>query len=326
MGEGEQPPPSPGIGEGVNRRWLFVAGVALGYLLFSKDEYALVAAIFVFWWLVRQISRSRQNPSTNRRQSAIYNLQSAIILILPIVFFYALTMVYNYIRSGNPFISGHLQHNIVQLDTPLWTGLYGLLLSPGKGLLWYAPPVLLGFVAFVSFWRAHRWEAALVAALFVPALLLYSVYWAWQGGVSWGPRYLLPYVPLLILVSGVALQGWHGWRGWQRGGYRALVVIGGAVAIAGMMTTQEESWWYGCGHWGSPECDAPAEFGPAHSPILNAFRLLQLGYLQAQTSTQVSYYHLPAFADQLTPALLITLAASAACWVGRNCFTEASYI
>jgi hypothetical protein len=324
-GEGVELEPSPARGEGVDRRWLLVAGAALGYLLFTKDEYALVAAIFGLWWLARRFSALGRAGIAGRPMLATL-LREGLLLAMPIVFFYGLDDAYNYIRSGNPFLSGHLQHNIVQLDTPLWTGAYGLLLSPGKGLLWYAPPVLLGFVAFVRFWRTRRWEAALVAALFVPALLLYSVYWAWEGGVSWGPRYLLPYVPLLILVSGAALQGWAGWRGWQRGGYRALVVIGGVVAIVGMMIVQEESWWYGCGHWGSPECDPPAEFDPAHSPILNAFRLLRLGYLQAQTSTQLSYYHLPAFAEQLAPALLIALAAIAACWVGRNCFAEAAYI
>ena len=96
--------------------------------------------------------------------------------------------------------------------------IYGQLLSPGKGLLFYMPAALLfplGALAIVS---APREEVArgagpsptgwpLALATVGPLLALavaYSGYSAWYGGLSWGPRFLVPGLPL-AMVSIAAL-------------------------------------------------------------------------------------------------------------------------
>jgi hypothetical protein len=88
-------------------------------------------------------------------------------------------------------------------QTGLFTGdlsyvpvaLYGLTLSPGKGLLVFAPPVLAGLAGLYLLYRQRRAEALLFAALPVFFLWVYSVNTSWHGGASWGPRYLLPVLP-----------------------------------------------------------------------------------------------------------------------------------
>lgn len=82
-----------------------------------------------------------------------------------------------------------------------WRGLWGLLLSPGKGLLLFCPVVLLG----LGGWRplaarsaAMRLTAVVQAAALVARWLFIATRSDWHGGFCLGPRYLLMVVPFLL--------------------------------------------------------------------------------------------------------------------------------
>ncbi len=79
------------------------------------------------------------------------------------------------------------------------TGIASLLLSPGRSLFLYSPPVLAGAFAFRRFWKEHTDVAVLFLGIALAYLLLYSSFQYWQGGLSWGPRYLYPAFPFLII-------------------------------------------------------------------------------------------------------------------------------
>ena len=46
----------------------------------------------------------------------------------------------------------------------------------------------------------------LFCACFGSFLLLYARFWAWGGGDCWGPRYLVPVVPFLVLALGTLVS------------------------------------------------------------------------------------------------------------------------
>ncbi len=85
-------------------------------------------------------------------------------------------------------------------------GLAGLPVSPGGGLLWYCPCVIL---SFLSVWKIKnpRLEVWTIAALAVSSLTLHSLWAAWSGGSSWGPRLLLPILPGLVALTGTLKIG-----------------------------------------------------------------------------------------------------------------------
>ena len=78
-------------------------------------------------------------------------------------------------------------------------GLFGLLLSPGKSLLLYAPPVVLACWRIPAAWRERRPLATAWTVGLASSLLFYGSYLYWEGGYAFGPRHLVPLLPLLVL-------------------------------------------------------------------------------------------------------------------------------
>ncbi|NJN68746.1 MAG: hypothetical protein HC884_19610 [Chloroflexaceae bacterium] len=93
----------------------------------------------------------------------------------------------------------------------LLEGLYGLLLSPGKSIFLYVPLLLALPAAVVPFIRQFRPEALLVGALTLITLIESAMWWMWWGGWGWGPRFLTPLMPFLVLSLGSLLRR----RPWQ---------------------------------------------------------------------------------------------------------------
>ncbi len=109
--------------------------------------------------------------------------------------------LYNEARYGSVTAFGYTGETF---STPLLRGLYGLLLSPGRGLVYYSLPsaIALAFLTY-DFVRAPRSSAPAdraVLGVFTSYLVLYSFWGSFEGGWCWGPRFLLPFLPLLHLA------------------------------------------------------------------------------------------------------------------------------
>ncbi|WP_129673086.1 hypothetical protein [Candidatus Chloroploca sp. Khr17] len=146
----------------------------------------------------------------------------------------AILVWYNLARFGTPFASGYASEANL-FTAPLTEGLYGLLLSPGKSLFLFAPPVLLALPGAVVLWRGGQREAVLLGlGLFLSHLLLYARWGEWQGGGVWGPRFLLPAIPPLILLAAGLWQDNpdQGQAPWGRSRL-GLVILVGTIGFVG---------------------------------------------------------------------------------------------
>jgi hypothetical protein len=86
----------------------------------------------------------------------------------------------------------------------------GLLVSPSRGLLIFSPIVLVALaglpLAAKSRMRSPVWWCGLAA---VCQYLFYGSYTVWWGGHTYGPRYMLDTLPLLVPVAGLLLASVH---------------------------------------------------------------------------------------------------------------------
>ncbi|HEV8268930.1 MAG TPA: hypothetical protein VGR00_11865 [Thermoanaerobaculia bacterium] len=116
----------------------------------------------------------------------------------------AVALAVNTVYQGSPFHFGYVLSSELPFWHPLGAGLYGLLLSPGRGLVFFAPVVLLA-----PFGLRRRRAAAWVLALGAPAVLALVIarWFVWNGGSCWGPRYLLAVLPLLAAPAVLAPAG-----------------------------------------------------------------------------------------------------------------------
>lgn len=146
---------------------------------------------------------------------------------------------YDWYRFGSPLASGH-QERI--FGYPPLLGAAGLLLSPGKGLLWYAPTVWLLLIAAPRFARRFPAFSIAVGAMCILFVGLYANVTYWFGDPAWGPRYLFILVPFLTLPLGELFQRTH--RARLVWAVTLLVVLAGfTVQLAAVSVSQWRSWY-----------------------------------------------------------------------------------
>jgi hypothetical protein len=148
-------------------------------------------------------------------------------------------LLYNQLAFGNPLDMGYFHHataifarvhskeNPLGLRPPDWGLARPLLMGRYRGLLFYAPIVVLAIPGWAIL-IGRRWlDAAAVSFLAVLAVFVVNLsYPEWTGGWSTGPRLLVPLLPFAMIPVAAALSARGGWG-------RAFVALGSALAIAG---------------------------------------------------------------------------------------------
>jgi hypothetical protein len=155
--------------------------------------------------------------------------QTWILVVLPIIVAVGFVFVYgyyNYIRFGNPVNFGqswindvpgqivatkqnsNLLNSLSLKLTPPLMGMWGLLFSSGRGLVWYCPSVLLAGLGIYYVAKINRLVVFVILSIFGSFLLLHSGAW-WSGGWAWGPRYLVPTLPGLFVLVAFIPKRWR---------------------------------------------------------------------------------------------------------------------
>jgi hypothetical protein len=121
--------------------------------------------------------------------------------LVPIVGAAGLFLVENTIRRKSALSTGYgNDHGFETLlpysglpgfSYPTFFGALSLLFSFGKGLLFFAPGLVLAFGRGFEALRSVR-EILVLWILFLAGMVVvYGSWWAWYGGFTWGPRFLI---------------------------------------------------------------------------------------------------------------------------------------
>lgn len=195
---------------------IMTAILTLGiFILHSKKpsySKVLIASIFIGIGIITRASTVIYVPSfayliwqqSNPPQRQKYLL---IFLIGPAIAGVGL-LWHNIIRFNDPFITGYEGETF---STFPFIGAMGMLISPGKSIFLYAPPLILSAILFPRFRQKHTILANTLLIMTATCLLYYGSWWAWHGGWVWGPRFLIPLMPLWCLTWGELPKkfNWH---------------------------------------------------------------------------------------------------------------------
>jgi hypothetical protein len=215
-------------------RYLLASSASLGYAFITRTPAVLaVLPIFVYLYY----SRPEEGVAEKRilavlRDCAVYSL-----VFLPFVL---IQLWYNFARFGSIFETGmtlFAQHAGIDLfsGTPLFTGLRGFLISPGKGFFFYSPIAVLIFFSLKGFYKRQKGLTLCIAGITFSYMIFLSKNLYWHGDWAWGPRYLLVITPLLMLpIADLVQSKFYGENRFLRYGIIGLFLISIVVQIIGI--------------------------------------------------------------------------------------------
>ncbi|MFQ5873787.1 MAG: hypothetical protein ACE5JL_08290, partial [Dehalococcoidia bacterium] len=183
----------------------------------GPSQFALTVTLYC---LVRGYSQSPWAAVAGFPMAlAVISRPSDLMIALPLgayVLLHHRRHVWGFLLSAVPPVLFQLWYNTTYFDnpfrtqwpllesrlwtTPFWEGLTGILLSPSRGLFIYSPIFALSILGIGMAWR--RRGDLLLRYLSVGVLLtilLYSKWWMWWGGWTYGPRLLADLTPILAV-------------------------------------------------------------------------------------------------------------------------------
>jgi hypothetical protein len=167
----------------LRKKWSFLPGILVGISIQMKPNLALAALPLFVDLLARR----------EWRRAAAMALPVAVSIGL-LAWLYA-ELYGSPLKPPQPFLWGNFLE-----------GASGLLFSPAVGLLIFCPIAVLAFYCWPNFARMKGRDAALMGTGFALFFLLMASYQIWYAGMCYGPRHLVPTLPLL-LASLVMLPG-----------------------------------------------------------------------------------------------------------------------
>ena len=143
----------------------------------------------------------------------------------------ALMAAYDMAIYGSPLPMGYKYSELWQeevntgfmtLTFPTLERLWGITLSPFRGLFFLSPALFCAVPGLFTMWRMEDWrvEWLTIVGVIVALFLFNASSVVWWGGFAVGPRYVLPAVPFLALPIASWLNN-MGWRQWT------FVILGG---------------------------------------------------------------------------------------------------
>ena len=180
----------------------------------------------------------------DRRRCALYVLGGMPLLVV--------LAAYNMYYFGNPLVFGQsvVSQSLALRDTGsanLWQSAWreslpGLLISPARGLAWFSPVLLFGFVSAVAVWRERRYHALIPLQAAVVLMILVAGRWFdWWGGSTWGYRSIVDTAPFLGLLMLPVVERVLAGR-WARVLFVALLVWSVAVQFVGSYSYSLVGW------------------------------------------------------------------------------------
>lgn len=261
--------------------------LALGGLLFLAFLCRASAAAFilsVFGYLALR----------QRRSLLPVGVVALALLLLYLLWTYRLT--------GSGTTTYYSPSRLAVERAPLWVGISGNLISPGRGILVFSPFLLALLAGYVVYWKTlwHRPMVWLCVVWFGLHVVLVARAASWWGGWSFGPRLLTDLWPGIVLLTAL---GWAAVAGNTRGRRARLwgmAYLGLALPAIGVnafigLYSQPASRWNGVIDPVAQGQDDNSDFFDWHHPQMLASNDMLCTMVREKLGRAPVQDHLPAY-------------------------------
>jgi hypothetical protein len=214
-------------------RNFLLCGLAVGTALTVDYVDGILVPVFLGYLIIA----SSGSVSTRVKGAASFLLASSIGVLL--------LAFYNYSSFGSFYTSSEQLYQqwpglFGGFSFSLPSGLFLNFFTPLRGLFFYSPIMAAGLFGIYKQIKSSSFNKNSLLALlvFLAIVIPYSMFYAPEAGNSFGPRYLVPAMPLLLLPIGSVMDDSHG----KRTGavlwllcilYSVGVLINGLAALTG---------------------------------------------------------------------------------------------
>ena len=205
-----------------NRRYLWSAFcLGIGILIKPVVLVMAIAPGFVIFtnWL-----KSRSQSS----------LAEAAVFALPLTAALMLVLYSNCLMFGSPLYSPQ-QFRVGDL----LSGAAGLIFSPQRGLLVTSPLLLILLCYWPAFIRRYRTAALVPLGMAVSYFLVMACWADWGGGACYGPRLIVPIIPLLMLPLAELLKHSRELVTWKQ----TALIFGASISFLVSFLSVSPYWW-----------------------------------------------------------------------------------
>lgn len=186
----------------------FLAGLFAGFAVIT-DYTAVVIVLFLAVYVILSRMGTRQK---------IGFLSGGLVWFLVLG-------AYNLACFGHPFSFSYehqvyerfkegTAHGILGIGLPRPEAMMSLLFSPSRGLFFIMPVLLFSLWGISKMIRGKQCprEAVLIIAIVIGSFLFVAGFYGWHGGLTFGPRYLVPMLPFLAFP--IAFLRWKPYLFW----------------------------------------------------------------------------------------------------------------
>lgn len=206
---------------------MLFAGLCLGIAVTIKVTALMILPVFLFYLV-------KSTPPDSR-------WKRVVAFLLPVLIIGAGTVGwYNFVRFGTPFETGYdNEFNFWpgHVWRQFWENLFGL----EGSIFLYSPLTLLAVFGSIRFYK--RFQS--VAFLFFGVILTFFLFYPFTTNeLYYGPRYLTPTLPLLILIVGTMFSSQNDRFGRvKRILIGLLVIVGIGQQLIGVMVNYHTYYW-----------------------------------------------------------------------------------
>jgi hypothetical protein len=217
------------VTHGPTRTWTaLLAGLAIGAATIT--DYVSALLIFVLVSYLAVVFRTSLRSLLKMGGVFLLGAAQGVVAIA----------LYNISSFGSPLITSeqlylHSNSLLSNFSTPIYVGVILNLVTPLRGVLLFSPIVILGIFGFRIMLTdsSVRREGYFLLGCFLVLFLPYCAWYSPEGGLSFGPRFVIASLPFLLIPGGFVIRGS---RRWSYLGY-GLFLIGAVENGLAAMTS-----------------------------------------------------------------------------------------